>query len=498
MLKTYIAFFCCLAIFNTRAQEKRLKIIHADNTYVDEIKYPGATILSGNVKVAHQGIIVTCKKAIQYKRKNKLNAIGNVIINQGDSIIQRSQYATYFANKKLAVSWGNVNLTDSKVRLLTDTLNFDRNKQILYYLNSGTIIDSVNTLKSKVGNYNLESKKFIAQNNVVLVNPNYTLTSNHLDYYTNSKVAFLYGPSTIKGKESTVYSERGFYNTVTDIAHFIKNAKIIGKTQTIEGDSIYYNKKSGFSSATGNVVVTDSINKTITTGGYAENYEKNDSSFITKRPVAIIINKKDSLFLRADTLLIVGKNKQRILKAFHHVKFYKSDMQGKCDSIVSKDSIGLTSMYKNPILWANTSQITGHIIHFTRNTETKKLDSLKVLNNSLIVQKDSAGYNQIKGRRILGKFTDNDLRDVDVIGNSEVLYYVRDDNHKLIGINKSTSSSIQFKLKNGDIQTVKFINAPDGITYPLSKLPKNARLLRGFIWRGNERPKTKLDIYRKE
>jgi len=390
-----------------------------------------------------------------------------------------------------------VSLTDSKVKLLTDTLNFDRNKQILYYTDNGTIIDSVNTLKSEIGNYNLESKKFIAKNNVTLVNPDYTLTSNNLDYYTNSKVAYLFGPSTIKSKGSTIYSERGFYNTKTDIAHFIKNAKIISKNQIIEGDSIYYNKALGFSSATGNVVVTDSINKTITSGGYAENFEKKDSSLISDRPVAIIINEKDSLFLRADTILIVGKTKNRIIKGFHRVKFYKSDMQGKCDSIVSNDSTGITTMYKNPILWANTSQITGKIIHFTKDKVTKKLDSLKVLGDALIVQKDSAGYNQIKGRRILGKFTDNDLKDVDVIGNSEVLYYVRDDNNKLVGINKSSCSYIQFKLKKGDIQTVKFMISPDGITYPLSKLPKNARLLKGFIWRDKERPKTKIDIYRK-
>jgi len=497
MLKTFIIFFCLFAVLNTWSQEKRLKIIHADNTYVDEVKYPGATILLGKVKVSHQGIIVTCKKAIQYKHKNMLKAIGNVVINQGDSIIQHSQYATYFANKKLAISWGKVSLTDSKVRLLTDTLNFDRNKQVLYYTDNGTIIDSVNTLKSKTGNYNLESKKFIAKNNVVLVNPNYTLTSNHLDYYTNSKVAYLFGPSVIKSKESTIYSERGFYNTKTDIAHFIKNAKIIGKNQTIEGDSIYYNKTLGFSSATGHVIVTDSINNTISTGGYAENFEKRDSSFISKNPTAILINEKDSLFIHADTLLLTGKSKQRIIRAFHHVKFYKPDLQGKCDSIVSYDKTGLTTMFKNPVLWAKTSQITGKIIHFTKNKVTNKLDSLKVLGDAFIVQKDSAGYNQIKGRRILGKFTDNDLRDVSVIGNSEIIYYVRDDNQKLIGINKTSCSLIQFKLKDGDIQTVKFITSPDGTTYPLSKLPKNARLLRGFIWRNNERPKTKLDIYKR-
>jgi hypothetical protein len=153
-------------------------------------------------------------------------------------------------------------------------------------------------------------------------------------------------------------------------------------------------------------------------------------------------------------------------------------------------------MYRNPVLWANGSQITGDTIIFTKNVKTNKLDSLKVLHNALIIQKDPVGYNQIKGRFIKGKFTENDLKDVDVIGDSELLYYLRDDNQKLIGINKSACSNrIQFVLNKGEIQSIKFLKKPEGTTYPESKLPKNVRKLRGFIWREKERPKTKFHIY---
>jgi lipopolysaccharide export system protein LptA len=495
MRKTYLLLLFLVLTFNVFSQEKRIKIVHADNTFVDEDKYPGATILSGNVHVIHQGISLKCKKAIQYKKSNFLKAIGNVVINQGDTIIQTSNYTNYNGNTKLATSWGKVKLKDNAVTLLTDRLNFDRKNQVLYYKNNGTIIDSVNTLTSKKGQYFLENKKFVAKTNVVLTNPDYILKSERLDYYTNSKIAYLFGPSTIISDESTIYCEKGFYNTSKDIAHFLNKAKISSKNQIIEGDSIYYNKALGFSSATGNIIVTDTTNNTITKGGYAEYYKFKDSSFVIKNAMAIIISDKDSLFIHGDTLLLTGDKDNRKIRAFHHVKFYKPDLQGACDSIFSNSATGITTMYKNPVLWANRSQITGDTILFTKNIKTNKLDSLKVLHNALIIKKDSAGYNQIKGRFIKGKFSENDLKDVDVIGNSELLYYLRDDAGKLIGINKSECSKIQFFLEKGEIKTVKFLVKPKGTTYPESELPKNVRKLKGFIWREKERPKTKFHIY---
>ena len=370
-------------------------------------------------------------------------------------------------------------------------MNFDRKNQILYYKSNGTIIDSLNTLTSKIGYYHLNTKKFIAKQNVVLTNPDFVLNSKHLDYYTNTKIAYLYGPSTIVSDESTIYSERGFYDTQKDIAHFLIKAKIISKNQVIEGDSIYYNKPLGFLSVTGNVVITDSTNNTITKGGYAENFEFKDSSFVTKRAVAIIISDTDSLFIHGDTLVLTGKKEHRKLRAFHNVKFYKPDLQGKCDSIFSDNSTGITTMFKNPVLWTNDSQITGDIIHFTRDLKTNKLDSLKVLKNALIVQKDSAGFNQIKGRTILGKFRDNDLRNLDVIGNSEALFYIRNDEGQLVGINKSTSSRILFKLKNGEIQTKK------GITFnPFLKTKLTGVLGSSFLRAGDNPYRTIYDDYK--
>ena len=233
MKRIFILLFLLFSLY-TLSQSKKINY-EAEIQEVDEEKYPGATILLGNVRMTHDGIILTSQQALFYKEKNFFKAIGNVYINQGDTITQTSNYSDYDANSKQALSWGKVVLKDPTMTLTSDTLHFDRLNQKLYYKSFATIKDETNTLKSKNGNYYLENKKFTATTRVTVVNPKHNLESNHLDYYTNSGLAYLYGPSTITNTqdENRIYCERGFYNTKTDISHFVKSAKLYLKERTI-------------------------------------------------------------------------------------------------------------------------------------------------------------------------------------------------------------------------------------------------------------------------
>ena len=490
----FIVFFIFISL--TYAQGKRITIVKSDNSSIDEERLPGATILLGNILIKHEGISLKCKKAIHYKSDNYIQAFGDVVLNQGDTIIQTSRYTEYNGNTQKALSWGNVVIKDPKMTLRTDTLHFDRSRQLLFYNYGATIKDSINTLTSNSGNYYLENNKFQAISDVVITNPDYVLNSNHLDYYTNNGRAFLYGPSTIKSDDNFIYCEKGFYDTKQNISHFTKNARIEYKDREIKADSLFYDRNIGFASATKHIQITDTINHIILKGNYAEYFEKIDSAFVIKKAVAITNTNVDSLFIHGDILLVTGVPEKRIIRAYHHVKFFKSDMSGKCDSIHSNQQTGLTQMFKNPILWSNDSQITGDSIKLISNVKTEKLDSLKVLQNAFIIQKDSLGFNQIKGRNLYGKFEDNDLRFVNIIGNAEVVHFVRNDSKQLIGIEKTTCSEIHFTLIDGAIKAAKFINQADGETYPPSKLPVNVRKLRGFEWREDERPLSKEDIFK--
>ncbi len=494
-LKQLILFFLLIFTVTTHAQQQKIKILNSEQTYKDQKKYPDALILNGKVKVKHEGIIVDCNKALFYQTKNILHAYGNVHINQGDTLHQKSAYINYNGNTKKAISWGNVELKDPNIVLKTDTLHFDRNSQIMYYNCNGTINDATNQLKSKNGTYYSERKKFTATTNVVVTNPGNKLISNHLDYYTENKEVYFYGPSTITTQESTVYAEKGFFDTQKNISQLTNNSKINYQDRIIEGDSIYYDKFRGFASSTGNIVVTDTINNSIIKGGYAEVHKFKDSLYVVDKAVAISIMEKDSMYVHGDTLLITGKTDNRLVRAYHHVKIFKTDLRGKCDSLATTQSTGLIKLFKDPVLWSGENQITGDSIHLLSNPKTNVLDSLFIKKNAMVIQKDSAGFNQIRGKNMYGKFTVNKLNDLLTKGNGEVINYARDSEKILVAIMKMSCSNILFELNNGQIQTIKFLKKPEGNTYPPSQFPKNQSKLKGFLWRESEMPHTKEDIF---
>jgi lipopolysaccharide export system protein LptA len=500
-LKRVFILFVIIFTSISFSQEKRKIVYQAEIQEADEEKYPGATILIGNVKMNHEGIDLTCQQALYYKKENFFKAIGNVFIKQGDTITQTSDYADYDANAKQALSWGDVVLKDPTMTLTTDTLQFDRINQKLYYKSYATIKDATNTLKSRIGNYYLENKKFIATTRVTVVNPEHNLVSDHLDYYTETGFTYLWGPSTITNTKNSnkIYCEKGFYDTKTDISHFVKNAKLYLKERTVIGDSLYYDKKKGFASATDNIQVIDTVQNFITKGNYAEIFELKDSLFIIKKAVAISIIEKDSMFIHGDTLLVTGKAKKRIVRIYHNVKIFKSDLQGKCDSIHTNQAVGLTKMYRNPIIWSDKNQITGDTIYLKSNVDTEKLDSLKVFNNAFIISKDSLSiddFNQIKGRNMFGKFEKNKLKTLIVKGNAESVYYNRnEETNSIETITKEISSNIDFTFENGIIESIKYLKASEGKTYPPSMLPEDVKKLKDFIWRESEQPKKMEDIF---
>lgn len=479
---------------------KTIVIENADYSDVDQVNAPDALLLTGNVKINHDGVVLTCNKAYFFQKENYLKAFGNVQLVQGDTLFLNSKYAEYSGNAKKAFATGDAVLTSPDATLRTDTINFDRNVQEAFYNTKGTIVNKDNTLVSKSGRYYAEQKKFQFLTEVVITNPKYVIKSNHLDYYSNSGHTYLLGPSTITSKENYIYTEKGFYDTKKNLAHFLRKSYIKYDDRRIEGDSLFYNRNTEFASATRNVKITDSINKGIVKGHYAELFKLKDSMFVTKRAVAINLVENDSVYIHGQKLMVTGKEGERILRAYKNVRFFKIDMSGKCDSIHSDSKIALTKLIGNPIIWNGENQITGDVMHLIGDNNTRKLDSLKVLNNTFLISKDTlgAGYNQVKGLNLFGKFRDGKLHDVDIIKNTEVIYYSRNDQNELVGIDKSVSSKINLILENNKIETLTLFNNVDGDMFPEDELPENARKLRGMVWRGNERIKSKDDIFTAE
>ena len=501
--------------FFTSAQErKQIEIEYAPYMDIVEDK-PGATILTRNnssqVHVKHKGIELWCNEAIYYGNEDFIEAFGNVRVKQGDSINMTSKYVEYSGKTQLAYASGDVILIDPNSKLYTDVLHFDRIRQQAYYNQKGKVVrDTSGTITSTRGRYYMTSKKYQFVDNVKLVNPEYIIDTEQLDFYTESGFAFLYGPTTITSEASVIYCERGYYNTNNDTGYFVKKSKINYNDRIVEGDSLYFDRNKSFASATNNITVTDTLNNSIIKGHYAEIFREKDSVFITKRALAITEQENDSIFMHSDTLMVTGPSDNRIIRGYYNAKMFKSNLSGKADSIHMNQKSGLTQLInfydldsdvftkkKHPILWHFESQITGDSIHLISNSKNETLDSLKVFNNAFVINKDSLGegYNQISGKRLNGLFVDNALETIDVIKNAETIYYLRNSEDELIGIDKSKSGAIKIWISENEIDELRKLNQIGGMTYPEEDFPEKERKLKGFIWRNDERPKSIEDLF---
>ena len=238
-----------------------------------------------------------------------------------------------------------------------------------------------------------------------------------------------------------------------------------------------------------------------------------------ENPTNIIEN--DSLFIHADTLIATGPDTQRILRGFYDVRVLKSDMKAKSDSIYFNETNGRIRLYKkpltnrekrvfteidltgrNPVMWFGNSQMSGDEIELLSNLQTKKLDSLKIRGNVFVIEKDSLsddGFNQIKGGLLNGSFEEGGLENIYVEKNTQVIYYLySDEDNELIGINKTLCSALEMQMGDNGIENITFLVSPGGDVSPEFKIDLNERTFKGFLWRDEERPRRKIDLFSQE
>ena len=515
------------AIGKAVAQEepKIIKIIQAGGSTQDQFNFPGANILVKKegirVHLFHEGALIKSDVSYFYPKENFFRANGDVIFTQGDSLKMTCDQIEYDGTSKLAKAWGKVVLERPDMNLKTDTLFLDRANSKAFYNSFGTIEDEKRKLTSIRGIYFMDEKKYRFISRVKIDDPEYLLNSQRLDYYTESDKAFFYGKTTIVGEEYDIYCEKGAYDTQLQRGNFQENAVIFYDNKEIRGDSLYFENEKNYAAATNNISVIDTLNKSIINGHYGEIFKAKDSAIITRRALAVNIIDQDSLYIHADTLIATGPTEKKILRGYYDVRIFKTDLRGKSDSLHLDQSTGLIKLLKlplsrkenqiltasqknkkNPILWFGRSQMSGDKIFLTSDMETKKLDSLKIIGNSWIIERDSisdTGFNQIKGGVLDGLFKEGELREIDVSKNTEVVYYMySDEDNELIGIDKTTCSRLKMVTRENQIEDITFFVSPDGNLFPDKDLPHNERKLEGFIWREDERPNTIQELFSKE
>jgi len=455
--------------------------------------------LIGHVKIRHDSAFFFCDSAYFYEKTNSFNAFQNVHIIVNDSVEIFSDLLHYDGNARFAEFFDNVRLMDDSTTLYTEYLTYDRNLHLAAYPDSATTVRGDKTLKSHYGYYRDRIKEFFFIKNVEVFSPKYQMYTDTLFYNTSIEKMWFEGPTTIINKENILDGEHGYYLVNEDYVFLDKRPFMHNKTQWMRSDSIQYDRNIGLAKAFKQVDMIDTSYKVIMRGDYMELWEHRNLSFATDSAYAIYYD-KDSLFIHGDTLFFhFDKEQEEIEKLIvrRNVRFYKSDMQGKCDTLSYLRADSTIRMRVNPVLWSKDSQLTS--IDIDIKTNGKNIDWVLQRGDAFIISQDSVeGFNQIKGPDIRSKFEDGSIHHVNVEGgNAETLYWIRDDEGGLIGIDVSKSTTMTIEMKDNSISVIKGYSDINETLFPESDLNESSRLLPGFKWHDEVRPTDKDDIFRK-
>jgi lipopolysaccharide export system protein LptA len=477
--------------------ESTIQIDNANS--LEYVETPTAKIrkLIGDVQLRQTGMRMTCDSAYLYMDQNNVDAMGHVHIIQGDTLNIYSKRLKYFGNKRQAILNDSVKLVDPNMTITTDQLNYNTRTHLATYFTGGTLKNDSSVLTSKHGYYYNDTKDAFFKYNVKLVDPKFTLTADTLRFNSASKISYFLGPTHIVNDSGDViYCESGFYDTRKDSAFFTKHASLAEKAQNLLADSINYNARTKTGIARNHVVFTDTAEKMMVLSNYGYYNGKTKYLLATKKPVLINIGKTDSLYLGGDTLISITDtvNNYHNFYVFHHVKIYKSDMQGVCDSLSYSGKDSVFHLYYNPVLWVQTSQLKGDtILMFLRN---RHMDHLKLLKNAFVINiADSTHYNQVKGKNMTGYFKNNQLDRLHVSGNGESLYFAKSDSGKNVGVNKATCSNMMLYFADKKVDHIVFLVKPDAVLNPPGQMKPEDLKLKDFQWLENRRPKSKRDLF---
>ena len=476
-------------------KKTKVYLLHADEGQADKLARPDVQVLIGNVKMRHDSMYMYCDSALIFEKTNSVEAFSNVRMEQGDTLFIYGDYLYYDGMTQIAQLRENVKMINRNTTLLTDSLNYDRLYDLGYYFEGGTLMDEENVLTSDWGEYSPATKQSVFNHDVKLVNPKFVLTSDTLRYNTENKIAVILGPSNIVSDNNHIYSERGFYNTMTEQAELLDRSILTNQGKKLVGDSLFYDRLAGYGEAFDNVKMTDTINKNMLTGDYCFYNELTDSAFATKRAVAIDYSQGDSLFMHGDTLQMVSYNLNtdslyRLMKAYHKVRMYRTDVQGVCDSLVYNSKDSCMTMYVDPILWNEGQQLLGEQIKIYMNDST--IDWAHIINQALTVEmKDSIHYNQVSGKEMKAYFENGDMRHIEVIGNVLTAFYPEEKDSTMTGFNCLEGSLLHLYMKDKKMEKGLFVGKSNGTMYPMDQIPPDKLRLPTFSWF----PLNKEDIF---
>lgn len=447
--------------------------------------------LINNVRMKHQNSLIYCDSAHFYRAENRAQLFGRVrIVDTNDPVVTTSNYAEYDGFTKIAKLRNNVVFKNQETTLFTDFLDYNRETGIANYFNNGKVVDSTNVLTSINATYDTRIERITFTDNVILVNPDYTMKTNFLIYMTVPKTAETVGLTNIVSAEGDkLNAQKGsFYDTERKQFRFY-DGDIETETSKVYAEVLFYDDLTKYYEGRINVSLLNKERQVEIFGEEGKYWEERKYSRVYGNALVQKYFEKDTLYMIADTLISQDSDnaEERFLLAYNRVKMIKSDLFGITDSLAYIYSDSTIFFYKDPVIWNDKSQITADSVRFLIANE--EIDRIYLNRRAFNITKDTLGnFNQIKGRRMTGYFTEGQISRFHVEGNGESIYFDVVGDSVLRGMNKMLCANIMMFFEDGNIKRINWLVKPEGAFNPPHLIKEEDKKLEGFVWREDEKP----------
>jgi lipopolysaccharide export system protein LptA len=377
------------------------------------------------------------------------------------------------------------------------------------------LTDKKNRLTSTEGDYIPSTKEANFYNNVYLKSlsekDTLDIYTDTLYYNTNTHEADFFSPTTIFNGQGTIYSTEGTYNTDSNVGNLYSHSKVVmNRGTTLEGDTLYYDRKTGIGEAFSNMVLVDSVRQSTLKGNYGYYNELLDSAYVTGKALAMEYSRGDTLYMHGrhitsilrmdsiktmvDSIEKVEMDTTHVMTAWPRVRFYRSDMQGLCDSMVFVERDSTLHMFRHPIVWSDDRQIFGNIINVHLNDST--VDRAELPDFAFTAQKlEDDIYNQLTGKKMVALFENGELSQVDVSGSVEAIFFPEENDSTINKMVNVQSSFLTAWMKDRQMRRMKMWPESSGQATPLYLAKRSMLLLSKFQWYESLRPKDPDDVF---
>lgn len=463
------------------------------------------------VAMKNDTMVLACD-TMNYDTHNDVTTfLGNVRVWNGENNFMLSDFGWYKPNENLIHFSDNAYIQSTSQEVWSDSMFFDRisNNGTLY--NNVQMIDTSQTViifGDKAELNNAENSILVTQNPAALY---YNIPQNDRE---RSDTTYLIGDTIHSFIEEyipkTESENSGESNDDSENEERLRAREALrGNSSSgrvlLSNDEIDASQQKRNTAAMPNINKRMNIGESAPTSGQAEidalkaidSVKNTIKSDTTNNPIIDTVTIDSINNSAADTVAVDTTPKifTRSVVAHKNVKIFKSDFQALCDSLVYHSYDSTTYMFHSPILWNDSTQITsGPSVFYSKNGQ---FDYAEFSNPAIAaMQEDSVHFSQIKGKKMEAFFSNNQIYKIDVLGNGQSVYYIREkDTLPVSTVEISECANIKINIHKNRITRVAYYMKPTSDTYPIDQVPEDADRLSGFVWHDDIRPKSKNDLF---